>query len=351
MKRKYLVWLHLTVWLLILANYMWNAISLRFFMHDKQAPLTVVLFAEYFFTELLYLVIPILCFYSAYRLVGPALLFKNKWYRAIIYTVLTIAAASAWRYFAEYRVLLPYLGFDNYGGHPWAASDYISNVFYYYFPSYFVYGLMYFFVEGWYKTRLNQQELLKEKAAAELAFLRSQLNPHFLFNSINDIYSLTWQKSEQAPAALLKLSEILRYMLREDTDGLTPLSKEVNYIENVIDLQRISAKGSAFINFSAEGLIDGQKVPSLIFIPFVENAFKHGVLNDADHPVQISLSATPEGIHFSAFNQKNDHQKDITGGIGLNNIKRRLELLYPGSHELRIDDKDDSYHVNLMLQL
>jgi len=349
MKRKYLVWLHLAVWLLILANYTWNSAAYRFYAHDRHVPLTIGLFAEYLFVALLYLIISVICFYSAYLLVAPALLRKNKWYLAVVYAALTFMAACGWRYVTEYRIMLPYLGFDNYRGHPWAVSDYISNVFFFYFPSYFVYGLMYFFVESWYKTRLNQQELLKEKAAAELAFLRSQVNPHFLFNSINDIYSLTWQKSDQAPAALLKLSEILRYMLREDPDGLTPLSKEVNYIENVIDLQRISAKGGAFINFSAKGLIDGQKVPSLIFIPFVENAFKHGVLNDADHPVRISLSATPDGIHFCAFNQKNNHQKDITGGIGLNNIKRRLELLYPERHQLIIDDKDDCYNVNLRL--
>ena len=247
--------------------------------------------------------------------------------------------------------MLPYLGVDNYGGHPWPVRDYISNVFYYYFPSYFVYGLMYFFVEGWYQTRLNQQELQKEKAAAELAFLRSQINPHFLFNSINDIYSLTWQKSEQAPAALLKLSEILRYMLREDHDGFTLLRDEVGYIENVVDLQRISSKDTALINLKVEGMADSQKVPSLIFIAFVENAFKHGVLNDAQHPVEISLIATAGEVSFSVSNQKNSDQKDATGGIGLNNVKRRLELLYPKKHELTINDKSDSYNVNLRLQL
>ena len=350
MKRKYLILLHCCVWLVLLSNKLWSTLSINVFGPDKSAPFGLHLFFEYLVINITYLCIPLICFYSAYLLVAPLLIHKKKYFKAVVCAALTFAVICAWRYYSEYYFFLPVFGFDNYRGHPWPFTDYISNVFFYYFPSYFVYGLMYFFVESWYKTRLRQQELQKEKAAAELAFLRSQVNPHFLFNSINDIYSLTYQKSEQAPAALLKLSEVLRYMLREDSDSVVPLSGEVKYIENVIDLQRISAKGAAFINFKLDGQVDGQKVPSLIFIPFAENAFKHGVLNDAENPVEITLTVMPKSICFAVKNKKSADQKDHTGGIGLSNVRRRLDLLYPGTHVLTINDQGDFYTVNLKLQ-
>ena len=118
----------------------------------------------------------------------------------------------------------------------------------------------------------------------------------------------------------------------------------------VIDLQRISAKGGACINFEVEGYVGGQQVASLLFIAFVENAFKHGVLNDPKKPVDIHLTGTMESVNFSICNKRNNGQKDQTGGIGLNNVKRRLELIYPGKHQLDITGGDEFYIVNLFLQ-
>jgi LytS/YehU family sensor histidine kinase len=209
---------------------------------------------------------------------------------------------------------------------------------------------MYFFVAEWYKNKQRGQELEKEKAAAELTFLRSQINPHFLFNTINDIYSLTYQQSAQAPIALLKLSEILRYMLREGKEDTMPLQSEVDYLENVIELQRISAKGNAFINFRIEGYIGTQKIATLLLISFVENTFKHGVLTDAEHPVEITLQVMPERLQFKIRNKKNNNEKDKTGAIGLNNVKRRLQLLYPHRHLLMINDSEQFFTVRLELQ-
>jgi len=339
MKRRQLIVLHIVFWGLLFISNIWSSYS------RGLSPFVKVLIIEAG-----YFTIPITCFYSSYLFVAPQLFVKKRYLRALLYALLTLMAIVILRYVLEYYFFKPVLGFDNYKGHPWPVGDYIENVFFYYFPRYFIYGLMYFFAESWYKTRHLQQQIEKERSAAELAFLRSQVNPHFLFNSINDIYSLTYQKSEQAPAALLKLSDILRYMLREDGDSFTPLIGEIGYVENVIDLQRISAKGGAFINFKVEGPVENQKVASLIFIPFAENAFKHGVLNDAENPVEIALTISAENICFAVSNKKSPYQKDHTGGIGLNNVKRRLELLYPGKHELAIDDKEDFYTVKLNLQ-
>ncbi|OKS84562.1 histidine kinase [Mucilaginibacter polytrichastri] len=190
------------------------------------------------------------------------------------------------RYFLEYHLFLPVFRFDNYNGHPYTFRHFITNVFFYYFPSYFVYGLIYFFVSGWYKTKQHQQELEKENTAAELNFLRSQVNPHFLFNSINDIYSLTYQQSVQAPAALLKLLKSCVTCCEGKADTM-PLQNEVTYLENVIELQRISAKGQAFINFTVEGYIETQIIATMLLVAFVENAFKHGVITNPEHPIVI----------------------------------------------------------------
>ncbi len=206
-------------------------------------------------------------------------------------------------------------------------------------------------MERWYLDQQKRQELVKEQAAAELTFLRSQINPHFLFNSINDIYALTYQKSEQAPEALLKLSEILRYMLRESNDELMLLQSEIHYLENVIQLQRISAKGEANIDFRVNGRIGDERIPPLLFICFVENAFKHGALNDAGHPISIALDVLNNELLFRVTNKKIGGQKDHIGGIGLQNVRRRLALLYPRKHQLNIDDRQDTYTVNLSLHL
>lgn len=351
MKLKYVILLHITFWVLLLGSNLWNSIGRGILSGHQSQPVTLQLFSRYLIMETGFLLIPVFCFYSAYLFVAPQLIIKRSYARAVLLAVCTYAFVTAFRYVMEYYFFIPVLNFDNYNGHPYSVSRYLTNVFFVYFPSYFVYGLVYLFIGAWYKTRHRQQELEKEKAAAELTFLRSQLNPHFLFNSINDIYSLTYQQSEQAPAALLKLSDILRYMLREGREDTMPIQSEIEYLENVIELQRISTKGVACINFNIEGYIGNQKIATLLLIAFVENAFKHGVLTDPESPVDITLLATNEEINFKVQNKKNRDKKDKTAGIGLNNVSRRLDLIYPDKHNLTIDDQPGSYSVNLKLQL
>lgn len=350
MKRKYVILLHVTFWVLFTANNTWNSVSRGLLTDHTPSPLNFGLFIKYLTIEAGYMAIALTCFYGASLLVAP-LLARRKYLKALLLTAATLVAIILYRYCIEYYFFKPVLGFDNYRGNVWGFNRYISNIAMYYMPSYFVYGLMYFFITDWYHTRHRQQALEKEKSAAELTFLRSQLNPHFLFNSINDIYSLTYQQSEQAPAALLKLSDILRYMLREGREDTMPLQSEVKYLENVVELQRISTKRAACINFSIEGYIGTQKIATLLLIAFVENAFKHGLLTDPENPIDIHLFATDASIQFSVRNKKNRHQKDKMPGIGLSNVRRRLELIYPDRHSLVINDGAEIYTLTLMLQL
>ena len=341
MKRKQIIYIHLIAWGLLFVSEIWLDYFGKRDTHD---------FLKRLLIQFCYLSIPISCFYGSYFFVAPQFFVYRRYLVGVLYSILTLIGIVCLRYLLEYHFFLPVLNFDNYRGHPWPVTDYIENIFFYYFPKYFIYGQLYFFAESWYRDKQLKQELQKEKSTAELAFLRSQINPHFLFNTINDIYSLTYQKSDKAPEALLKLSELLRYMLREGNEDLMPLRQEAHYLENVIELQRISAKGKAYINFEIEGYIGEQKVASLLFIAFVENAFKHGILNDPKNPVKIYLTSSNEGMAFSVSNKKNRDQKDHTGGIGLSNVKRRLELMYPGKHRLEVLDESDFYTVNLTLQ-
>lgn len=347
MKKKNVILIHIAIWTLLFISNLWGAYSGHFFKPETGG---IPVFLKYFILETGYIAIPVFCFYTGYGWVAKPLFVSKQFVKAFLYFLLSIIGAVAVRYAVEYFVFLPVLGFDNYRGQQWPAYAYISNVFFYYFPRYFVYGLMYFFGENWYKARHQQQLLEKERTAAELALLRSQINPHFLFNAINDIYSLSYHKSDQAPLALLKLSEILRYTLHESKTEVTHLKDEIKYLENVIELQRISAKGNIYVDFAVEGDINTQRIPSLLLIVFVENAFKHGVINDPDHPVTIKLAVKNNEVDFSVSNKAGNYQKDKTGGIGLNNAKRRLELLSPGKYHLAIADNTLYYNVNLTLQ-
>lgn len=203
----------------------------------------------------------------------------------------------------------------------------------------------------WRTVHYEKELIEQEKVKTELAFLKSQINPHFLFNTINDIYVLTYQKSDEAPDALLKLSELLRYMLRDSEEQFVPLDKEITYIQHVVDLQKTGQKGRAYINMEIEGKIRDQKIAPLILINFIENAFKHGVFDQAEHPILIKLTADERYLNFRLWNLKNKNEKDKTGGIGLSNVKRRLSLLYPEKHLLTINDNAATFEVLLKLEL
>ncbi|RWY48323.1 sensor histidine kinase [Mucilaginibacter gilvus] len=342
MERKRIVLVHIAFWAVLITG-----AFLRGYFSGKMLGLPLITFL---ITSISYYILSAICFYCSYFWVAPRLILKRQYLHALLLTALIWGIVIFARYALEFWFLKPVIHFDNYHDETPTVNYYISNIFFYYFPSYFIYGLMYFFAENWYKSGQRQQELQQEKLSTELAFLRSQINPHFLFNTINDIYSLTYQKSEQAPEALLKLSVMLRYMLREGNEDFMPLNREVEYLENVIALQRISAKGMAYVKFTQEGYLGDQPIASLLFIAFVENAFKHGIWNDPQHPIEIYLHSNNAEIIFSLSNKKSQGQKDNTGGIGLSNVQRRLKLMYPERHQLTITNNAHLYKVNLILK-
>ena len=207
------------------------------------------------------------------------------------------------------------------------------------------------FAIDWFVNDRVQRDLQNQRLTAELAFLKSQINPHFLFNSLNSIYSLAYQRSETTPGAILKLSEIMRYMLYECNDNKVDLSKELQYLENYIELQKIRFSNKAFINFNIRGKVANQQIVPLLLIAFIENAFKHGVANDPLRPIRLLIDVDDAHLHFYVQNKKHNNNRDEAGGIGLNNVRRRLNLLYPGKHNLEIRDETENYTVELSLIL
>jgi two-component system LytT family sensor kinase len=351
MNKKLIKWGHIVFWLLLVcSDAISDFLSRRLDISEISAA-SHFSFVDYLIISIAYTLISAFCFYSSYFLVARSLFSKGKIFSAISGTTAIIIATVGFRYLIEFYFLKPVIGFDNYKGVSPDFYHYAGNVFFFYMPSYFIYGIMYFFIENWFTTIQHQQHILKEKLTAELAFLRSQINPHYLFNTINDIYTLVYQKADEAPDALLKLSQMLRYMLRESQTDKMPLEKEITYLKNMVELQRISAKGMIFIEFDIHIKVANIQVPALLFIAFLENAFKHGILTNPKYPLVIRLDTTHDHLTFICNNRKANVLKDKTGGIGLSNVQRRLELLYPKKHQLKITGDEDSYSVELILAL
>ena len=253
------------------------------------------------------------------------------------------------------KVLAFYFKFS---GYPHAQTELLNNMNWYFLVTFFIAGssTIYKIIADWARHLREKQELQTQTMQSELRFLKSQINPHFLFNTLNNLYALTLKKSDKAPEIVIKLSEMMRYMLYECNEKQVLLSKEVHYIRNYLDLERLRQGKNVEINFEVEGEIADQKIAPLMFIPFLENSFKHGLSNQISTGfVNIKLSVQERKVHFFIENSKPDtppkQDSRRSGGIGLVNIHRRLNLLYPNQYELEIEDSPRSYAVNLKLDL
>jgi hypothetical protein len=286
-------------------------------------------------------------FYICYLLVFPRLL-QPKRYGALAVALLGVVALFiGLRYLIEQMLYPVLLGFGNYGpATTW--RHYVGDNLYYALPPIFVSGAVW-----WHKMTLRQErenlQLRQEKTQAELAFLKTQINPHFLYNTLNYLYSLAYPVSDKLASAVLTLSDLMRYMLHESPDGRVALEKEIDYLRSYMELYKLRFGEKFNVQFTVAGEPAGQRVASLLLIPFVENAFKHGVLDKADAPVCIHLRVAADTLSFSVENRIGRHQKDATSGIGLGNIRRRLALLYPNQHTLDVQQDTAHFRTDLTL--
>lgn len=199
----------------------------------------------------------------------------------------------------------------------------------------------------------SRQQERQERLQSELSFLRSQISPHFIFNILNSIIYLIRSKSTLAEPVTIKLAELMRYMLYESADAQVPLGKELDYLKNYVELQKIRFEDDVDVRLDIAGEPTGQVIEPMLLIPFVENAFKHGVGLVASPVIDIQLRLDRTALFFTLRNKINGDQpetKDSSSGIGLRNVSRRLELLYPEAHTLQISKAEGWFVVDLQLQ-
>jgi two-component system LytT family sensor kinase len=296
-------------------------------------------------------------YFNLYFLI-PRFLDKGRYLLYISLVILTIVITAA--------LIVP-----GYYASAWLAGKAVDDLFYTTQPPY-----MYFFksnslpsstasmtlamsvklTKKWIDTRKRERLLEKEKIETELKFLKSQFNPHFLFNTINSIFVLIHKDPEVASASLAKFSDLLRYQLYECNEHQIPLSQEITYLRNFVELEKLRQEKNVFVKLDIAAELPGDfSIAPFILMPFVENAFKHVSHSRPSNRISIKLHADKGQLYFNVVNSISSQEiasPDMIkhSGIGSKNVQRRLQLLYAGKHELDIRREEDEYHVSLRLQ-
>lgn len=296
-----------------------------------------------FFYALLFHIPLVFLVYVNLRVLIPKLLERGKYAIYALSIPLLLVTAFVLHEFT-FEILLPILPTEFY-----MVSFTDPGVLFTIFTIYLVTSSLLKLSKSWYLL----QQVEKEKLNIELNSLKAQVNPHFLFNSLNSIYSQALAKSDQTAETVLELSNLLRYMLYEVGDDLVLASKEVEMLENYIELQKLRVEDAAHVSFVVNGNLSETKIAPLLVFPLVENAFKHGLKGSSEDAfVKIELNVE-EQITFDVRNnmgQVDDMEQGKYGGIGLENVKRRLALIYPNRHQLEINTLENEFQVKLILK-
>ena len=295
-----------------------------------------------------YVSISIITFYGCYFLIWKPFLLQPKVLRLVIGLAIGFSFFIGLRFLIEETLYPVFFGFDNYK---------IDEFWYYvksnyWYALFFVcYSLLVALLENKIGLEQSNLQLQAEKSDAQMAFLRSQLNPHFLFNTLSYLHSKTIKYDSELSDTILKLSDLLRYSLVNSQEEKVDIEKEVKLLENYITIFKNRFAGKCFVEFKVLGSDLKQKMEPLLLIPFVENTFKHGVLNDAETPAEILIDVKKGILHFYCRNKISHYQKDASSGIGVENVRQRLNLLYPEQYTLEIGKKEGYFIVDLTLQL
>ena len=275
-------------------------------------------------------------YYFNYNIAIPKYLFKHKYLLFIIFSIFFVAVCIVLT-----RFLLS-LDFNN--GHN------VSQSHPYLLPNYIWRFIIVFIVAFSIRFYQKMKQIEVEQIVSELANLKTQINPHFLFNTLNGIYGLALTKSDKTADYLSKLSSMLRYSLSETSAIKVPIENEIHYLENYIALQKIRLTETTCIYFIVKGQIKSQQIPPLLFINFVENAFKYGVSNEVQTKIQINLVVEDNSISIYIKNDKvNQHAVSSSHEMGLKNVKRRLDLIFGNNYKLKIENTEKTFEVNLTI--
>ena len=338
MSKKKIKYIHIFIWLFaIFANMPYSGIR------QGLAPRDIVTFSIAF----LYLMF---VFYIFYYLVVPGFLERRKMTAFFLVAFLVVLIMPFFGYTLLFFSRAFFDGTFNHFYRGYSLKMHMSA--YYPVLTAAVFGSFFRVIINWFTTLNQKAELDKQKLTAELDLLKSKLNPHFLFNTINNIDSLIHSNPDGASTALIRLSEIMRYLTYETDSDFVPLSKEVDYISNLIELHRIRVKSPDDIIFTAEGDLAVLISPSLI-APLLENGFKFASFRMGKPAVEIRLLSKKGIIFFSISNyyeKSNISPAGVNSGYGISNLKKRLELSYPGRYNLNIEPSDQIFSAKLRIE-
>jgi Na+-transporting methylmalonyl-CoA/oxaloacetate decarboxylase gamma subunit len=282
-------------------------------------------------------------FYISYLWFIPRLYFQKKYFvfcLLIIVCIAIIAFLPPWLFPRKPHIMQ--------GAMPSSMPSKHRGFSFMFLGHSFVFALALLFLAFTLKMSNLWKQVKQEKSDAELSYLKAQINPHFLFNTLNSIYSLAIEKSDATASAIVKLSGMMRYVISETHMDYVSLQKEINYISDYIELQKLRISDSVNLTYTLTGNPVGKQIAPLLLIPFIENAFKFGVNPEKDSRIIIHLDIQETFLLLFVENNKVNTVTEKTG-LGIPNTQSRLQLLYPGTHELNIDDKSDNFAVTLKI--
>ncbi|WP_312902525.1 sensor histidine kinase [Chryseobacterium taichungense] len=333
MKTSKLLYLHIFFWVI----YIIGAVLIPYFVFHSNATIFNITF---FITS-------IICFYVNYFIVVPRFFDADKIYKSFVAFFLSVSSFVLVRYFAEEWFLPTFFGIRNYSEDTGFSFYFFDNIFYS-STTIFISTTFWFFKYSIIAEE-EKSQLIEAKKTAELKALKTQINPHFIFNSLNNIYSLVYQKSDNALPAIEELSRLLRYSTKDLGEDQIALEKEIGYIESLMALEKLRIKNPELLVFEKKILHPNLSISPMILVPFVENAFKHGDFRNKGFTMRISDEN--KILHFYLSNYKTGKMKDTVSGIGIDNVRKRLEILYPQRYTLDIKNLEKEFVVDLKINL
>jgi two-component system, LytTR family, sensor kinase len=277
----------------------------------------------------------------------PGFFNKGKYIKYALFVLVGMSVVIIIRYTVNERIVFSLNRFPNLNFSIYLLFIIITTVVV------FLITTGFYFFKQWFIERQKQDEIINQQLNTELKLLKAQINPHFLFNALNNVYSLTQVEPEKAGEMVLKLSEVLRYMLYDSEKDKIYLEKEISNINSLIELHQIQYDNNAKINFSINGNAHDKLIHPMLLFPFFENAFKHGNLFQPESSyIQSNLEIKENQLHFTIENTFVENtSKDKVGGLGIDNVQKRLQLFYPNNHQLEINKDEKVFKVSLKLEL
>lgn len=333
MKKKQLLFLHFFYWLLVFAK---NIISFLTFDKGMLHILTLTIFVASF-----------LGFYVNYFFIVPRFFNPKRLYMTIIGFFVTVFFFVLFRYSLEEILLLKLFGFRNYAEGTSLGFYFFDNI-YYSSLTIFVSTSLWLFTY-YSKLEAERAQLIEERKNAQLQALKTQINPHFIFNTLNNIYSLVYQNSDKALPAIEELGQLLRYSTKDLEKDFITLDKEIGYLDSLIELEKLRIKNPELLIVEKKLIHPKLNISPMLLVPFVENAFKHGDFRNKGFDMKISDNN--KILHFYLSNFKKEKMKDSVSGIGIENVRKRLEILYPKKYELNMIETETNFTVDLKIDL